>query len=250
MADIVADFVAESNALDALLATLSDRDWLTATPAEGWDVRDSVTHLAFANEIADEIARTGRSALRGSVGAPSVDALEREHLERGRAMAPADVLTWWRGTVTALAASIARVPSDSRLPWGPMEMGVRSFMTGRLMETWAHGLDCFDAVGQEPVDTARLHHVAYLGMSTLPYAFMVRGLPAPGAVRLVLDAPDGSDWRLGYASAPTLIEGSAGDWCRAVVRRDRRGERARLRGTGPDAAAVIENAQAYLAAPT
>jgi hypothetical protein len=87
-------------------------------------------------------------------------------------------------------------------------------------------------------------------MSTLPYAFMVRGLPAPGAVRLVLDAPDGSDWRFGYASAPTLIEGSAGDWCRAAVRRDRRGERARLRGTGPDAAAVIENAQAYLAAPT
>jgi uncharacterized protein (TIGR03084 family) len=250
MHEIVSDFVAESDALDALLATLSEDDWLSATPAEGWDIRDSVTHLAFANEIAAEIARTGRSAFMESISAQSVDTLEREHLERGRGMAPMDVLAWWRETVTALAASIDKVPLESRLPWGPMTMGVRSFMTGRLMETWAHGLDCFDAVGQEPADTARLHHVAYLGVSTLPYAFMVRGLPAPGAVRLVLEAPDGDDWRFGYASAPTLIEGAAGDWCRAVVRRDRRGERARLRGIGPDAAAVIENAQAYLAAPT
>jgi uncharacterized protein (TIGR03084 family) len=165
-------------------------------------------------------------------------------------MAPAAVLAWFAGTVRSLADSVRRVPRGERLQWGPMKMSVTSFMTARLMETWAHGLDCFEAVGREPVDTERLHHVAHLGLSTLPYAFMVRGLPAPGAVRLVLDAPDGSTWRLGYASAPTIIEGTAGDWCRAAVRRDRRGERARLRGIGPDAAAVIENAQSYLAAPT
>jgi uncharacterized protein (TIGR03084 family) len=250
MYEIVSDFVAESDALGALLATLSDDDWLTATPADGWDIRDSVTHLAFANELADEIARTGRSEFMESINAESVDALEQVQLDRGRAMAPSEVYVWWRESVTALASSVDKLPRDARVPWGPVTMGVRSFMTGRLMETWAHGLDCFDAMGHEPVDTDRLHHVAHLGLSALSYAFMVRGLPAPGAVGLVLEAPDGSTWRLGYASAPTIIEGSAGDWCRAAVRRDRRGERARLRGVGPDAAAVIENVQAYLSAPT
>jgi uncharacterized protein (TIGR03084 family) len=250
MHEIVSDFVAESDALDALLATLSDDDWLTATPADGWDIRDSVAHLAFANELADEIARTGRSGFMESITAESVDALSQVQLDRGRAMAPAEVYAWWRESVATLAGSVENLPPDARLPWGPMTMGIRSFMTGRLMETWAHGLDCFDAVGRDPVDTHRLLHVAHLGLSALPYAFMVHGLPAPGAVGLVLEAPDRSTWRLGYASAPTIIEGSAGDWCRAAVRRDRRGERARLRGVGPDAAAVIENVQAYLSAPT
>ncbi|MGN6474837.1 MAG: maleylpyruvate isomerase family mycothiol-dependent enzyme [Mycobacteriales bacterium] len=251
MDDIVSDFVAESDALDAFLSTLSDEQWLTPTPSAGWDVRDSVTHLAHANELADEIARTGRSEfMETALASGELDAVEREHLARGRAMGPAAVLDWFRQTVPALAESVRKLPPGDRLPWGPMKMSVTSFMTGRLMETWAHGLDCFDAVGRDPVDTMRLHHVAHLGLSTLPYAFMIRGLPAPGAVRLVLEAPDGSTWRLGYDSAPTLIEGSAGDWCRAAVRRDRRGERARLRGIGPDADAVIANAQAYLSAPT
>ncbi|HVV77209.1 MAG TPA: maleylpyruvate isomerase family mycothiol-dependent enzyme [Mycobacteriales bacterium] len=248
---IVADFVAESDALDALLATLSDEQWLTGTPAEGWDVRDSVTHLAFANELADEIARTGRSEfMEAALAGGDLDALEREHLARGRTMAPAEVLTWWRQTVGVLADSAANLTHDQRVPWGPMTMSSTSFMTGRLMETWAHGLDCFDAVGQESVDTDRLHHVAHLGLSSLPYAFMLRGLPAPGAVQLILDAPDGSVWRLGRQSAPSVIEGTAGDWCRVAVRRDRRGERERLRGIGPDAKAIIDNVQAYLAAPT
>lgn len=252
MGEIIADFVAESDALSALLSTLSDKQWLIATPAVGWDVRDSVTHVAFANELADEIARTGRSEfMEAAVAAGgSIGAKEEEHLERGRKMAPAEVLEWFDASVRGLAESVRKVPQGERLPWGPMKMSVGSFMTGRLMETWAHGLDCFDAVGVEPVDTDRLHHVAHLGLSSLPYAFMLRGLPAPGGVHLVLEAPDGSTWRLGRESAPTLIEGTAGDWCRVAVRRDRRGERERLRGRGIDAAAVITNVQAYLSAPT
>ncbi|HWC33585.1 MAG TPA: maleylpyruvate isomerase family mycothiol-dependent enzyme [Mycobacteriales bacterium] len=251
MDEIVSDFVAESNALDAMLATLAEDQWLVATPAAGWDVRDSVTHIAFANELAEEIARVGRSEfMETALAGGDLDALEREHLARGRGMAPAAVLEWWRGTVRGLAAAVAGLPHDSRLPWGPMKMSVTSFITGRLMETWAHGLDCFDAVDREPIDTARLRHVAHLGLGTLPYAFMLRGLPAPGPVRLELVAPDGSTWRLGDDTAPTVIKGSAGDWCRAAVRRDRRGERARLRGSGPDAEAVIANAQAYLSAPS
>ncbi len=250
MVDLVSDFVAESGALDELLSTLSDDEWLTPTPAEGWDIRDSVTHVAFANEIADEIARTGRSGfMEAALAGGSLAALEREHLDRGRRMPPEEVLAWWRDTVRVLAESVRDVPHSARLPWGPMTMGITSFMTGRLMETWAHGLDCFDAVGRVSVDRDRLHHVAYLGLSSLPYAFMSRGLPAPGGVQLVLEAPNGTTWRLGRESAPTVIEGTAGDWCRAAVHRDRRGERERLRGTGVDAAAVIANVQAYLAAP-
>jgi hypothetical protein len=65
-------------------------------------------------------------------------------------------------------------------------------------------------------------------------------------VQLRLTSPSGDEWRLGDDDAPTVIEAAAGDWCRVAVRRDRRGERERLKGTGPDADNVIAHARAYL----
>jgi uncharacterized protein (TIGR03084 family) len=145
-----------------------------------------------------------------------------------------------------LRDALAEMDTTRRLPWGPNVLSPTSFVTARLMETWAHGLDCFDAVGAEPTDTDRLRHIALLGIRALPYAFLVAGLEGPGPVRLELEAPSGGTWRLGPDDAPTVIEATAGDWCRAAVRRDRRGERSRLRGSGPDAANVIDHVRAYL----
>jgi len=247
MTEIVDDFEAESTALDALLGQLTDEQWLTPTPADGWDVRDSITHLAVANELAEECARTGRSeTMEKVISGGGVEDYEREHLELGRQRSPGDVLQWWRGSVVTLAGALRAVAPDQRLPWGPMQMSLKSFTTARLMETWAHGLDCFDAVGVTPVDTARLQHVALLGVRSLPYAFMLRGLAAPGPVRLELKAPDGDEWRVGPDDAATVVSGTAGDWCRVACQRDRCGERARLTAEGPDATAVVQNAQAYL----
>jgi uncharacterized protein (TIGR03084 family) len=194
--------------------------------------------------------REGRfTAYEALAAAGSLPAFEEQHLARGRGMAPAQVRAWWLETCVDLAAALDVAPEEARIPWGPNRMSVSSFTTARLMETWAHGLDCFDAVGVAPTDTDRLRHVALLGLRTLPYAFAVQGLPAPGPVRLELMAPDGATmWRLGAEDAPSLVSGSAGDWCRAAVRRDRRGERDRLTAAGPDGLAVVAHVQAYLAA--
>ena len=45
-------------------------------------------------------------------------------------------------------------------------MSAMSFATARLMETWAHGQDVRDALGLEPAVSARLRHVADLGVRT------------------------------------------------------------------------------------
>ena len=44
---LCADLAAEHAALDAVVAGLDDAGWSTATPAEGWDVRDTIGHLAY-----------------------------------------------------------------------------------------------------------------------------------------------------------------------------------------------------------
>jgi uncharacterized protein (TIGR03084 family) len=250
---VLADHGDEVAALDALLSTLSDDEWLKATPAEGWDVRDCVAHLAVGDEMALECVvmdRVPDDMQRGmdavGAGLEAAAMFEQELVERGRVLAPGDVASWWRAGNVALRDALSEMDTSRRLPWGPNVLSPASFVTARLMETWAHGLDCFDGVGVEPTDTDRLRHIALLAIRALPYAFFVAGLDAPGPVRLTLQAPGGGEWRIGPDDAPTVIEAAASDWCRVAVRRDRRDERSRLSGTGPDAANVIRHVRAYL----
>jgi uncharacterized protein (TIGR03084 family) len=250
---LIADLAAEADALDGLLSGLAPEQWLTPTPARGWDVRDSVAHIAIGDGLAYECVASNRvprlmqegleAILEGDVAAK---AFELKMIGRGRQMSADAVHRWWRTGNGALCGVLAGVDPSVRLPWGPNRMSPASFTTARVMETWAHGLDCFDAVGAAPVDTDRLHHVAELSVRALPYAFMINGVDSPGAVRVELDAPSGARWLVGPDDAPTVIRGTASDWCRVAVHRDRRDERSRLQGSGPDADDVIRYVQAYL----
>jgi uncharacterized protein (TIGR03084 family) len=213
-------------------------------------VRDSVVHLAYADDLAHEYASDGPGELAASVAAAlssgDVAAFEVQMKARGRAMSPRAVLEWWRSSGARLRDVLRGLDARARLPWGPMEMSARSFATARLMETWAHGLDCFAAASVEPMDTDRLRHVAWLSVRALPYAFASPGLDPPGAVRLSLVLPSGARWTSGSDGAPTVITGTASDWCRVAVRRDRADERSRLHATGPDAEAILTHVRAYL----
>src|SRR5688572_23177889 len=57
---LIADLAAEADALDGLLSGLSAEQWLTATPARGWDVRDSVAHIAIGDGLARECVTSNR----------------------------------------------------------------------------------------------------------------------------------------------------------------------------------------------
>lgn len=253
LAALVGDLADEADALDALLTTLDDSSWATPTPAAGWDVRDSVAHIAIGNELATEcvtqrrVPRLMQEGLEAILaGETAAKAFELKMLARGRQMSPSDVRRWWRAGNAALCDALASADPVTRLPWGPNRMSPASFTTARVMETWAHGLDCFDATGVEPTYTDRLRHVADLSVRALPYAFMINGMDAPGSVRVELEAPSGATWSIGPDDASTVIRGAASDWCRVAVHRDRADERSRLRGEGPDARDVIRYVQAYL----
>jgi len=49
---LLADLGAEEAALDRVVADLDPAAWATPTPAEGWDVRDSIAHLAWTEDLA------------------------------------------------------------------------------------------------------------------------------------------------------------------------------------------------------
>ena len=58
------------------------------------------------------------------------------------------------------------------MPWFGPPMSPTSMATARFMETWAHALDVYDALGIEPEPTDRIRHVAHLGVRTRDFAFV------------------------------------------------------------------------------
>jgi uncharacterized protein (TIGR03084 family) len=250
---LCADLVAEEADLDALIAPLDDAAWDIATPAEGWALRDQISHLAFFEERGRE-ALTEPDVFNAGLEAALADprgsgVLIAEHLRAGRAMDPAALLAWWRRERAALLAALEDAPPDARVPWYGPPMNPMSFGTARLMETWAHGQDIADAVGTARRPTARLRHVAHLGVRTRGFSYMVRGLPAPDApVRVELDAPDGSVWEWGPADAPDVVRGTALDFCLVVTQRRNRAD-VGLTVIGAAANEWMDIAQAFAGEP-
>jgi uncharacterized protein (TIGR03084 family) len=161
----------------------------------------------------------------------------------------ADVLGAWRAARTNALAQFAPLDDHDRIFWGAGPMSARSFADARLMETWAHGLDCFAALNVEPVDTARLKRIAGLGWRALPYAFRVAGVAPTGdprSVALDLTGPEGEQWWLGPAQSSDVVRGTASDWCRVATRR-LAVQSTSLSATSPLAAAALGVARAYLA---
>jgi uncharacterized protein (TIGR03084 family) len=165
---------------------------------------------------------------------------------RGRRQTGAEVLAWWEDASAVEREVLARLDATTRVPWG---LGMRppSFVTARLMESWAHGLDIRAALGVPAVDTDRIRHVAWLGTRALPYAFSVAGREPPeGELRVELTLPSRATWEFGPPDAPNRITGSAGEYCRLFVQRMSLADTHGLCAAGDGAVAALEVARAFL----
>ncbi|MFF3621343.1 TIGR03084 family metal-binding protein [Streptomyces sp. NPDC002467] len=247
VAAVYADLREESRELDALVGELSGREWVRPTPAPGWSIAHQIAHLHWTDRAA-LLSLTDAAAfglmVEEALKAP--DSFVDEGAEDGAKLPPAELLARWRATRTALDEALAAASPETRFPWYGPPMKAASMASARLMETWAHGQDVADALGVRRAPTARLRHVARIGVRARDYAFAVRGLAAPTEeFRVELEAPDGSGvWSYGPADAAQRITGPALDFCLLVTQRAHRADLA-LTATGPDADRWLDIAQAF-----
>jgi uncharacterized protein (TIGR03084 family) len=231
--DVLADLAAESSAVDDLVSGLSDEDWATGTPAAGWTIAHQIAHLAWTDRAA-HLAATSPEGFAAEL-VKAADNAERyvdSGAEEGAALPPAELLASWRSVRAALAKALRDLPPGTKTPWYGPPMSAASVATGRLMETWAHGQDIADALGVRTDPTARLRHIAHLGVRTRAYGYLVHGQQTPDdEVRVELAAPDGSIWTWGPAGAESRVTGPALDFCLLVTQRRNRADLA-LRATG------------------
>ncbi len=246
MREILSDLVAEQQYLDQFLQRTNIRDWAIETPAEGWTIHDTVSHLASFEEYAYNALEEGGSRLTEAADYPSFDAFTLAGVERGRPMRPQDTIDWWREARARVVDSLSRKAASDRVPWFAGTMSARTFATTRLMETWAHGLDIHAALGQEPEDTPRLRHIAWLAWKTLPYAFELAGQVYEQPVRVEVIGPAYAKYVFGPEDTDQVIKGSTGDWCRVAVHRMPSDQAISLDAHGPVAEMALKVVRAHL----
>lgn len=262
MREILSDLVAEQQQLDQFLQTLRDRQWATPTPAEGWTIQDTVSHLAYTEAFAADVLERGRERI-DEEDVASVDEWTQRGVDEGRGRRHQEIIEWWRFGRADVVEALSRMVATDRVPWIYGDMSARTFATMRLMETWAHGLDIKAAIlgritpldeppedadeeWEDPLaDTPRLRHIAALGQKTLPFAFSQAGEDYPDSgIRVEVMGPLYAAWRFGPEDTDQVIKGMAGDWCRVVVQRVE-AEDTGLKAVGEHAETALRIARAY-----
>jgi uncharacterized protein (TIGR03084 family) len=238
-----------------LLAEQSDlrdlvdgRDLSTATPAEPWDVRDSLSHLA-GSDVEATLSLTDPDAFLAKLPtiALDIEGFLTGQLTERRALSHDDFLAQWQQGFDAMLTAFDKVAPGTKLPWYGPPMSPASFATARLMEYWAHGQDIADGLGVTRRPTARLRHICHLGYRTRGFAYVNRGLPPPtDDVRLELTAPDGETWT--YGAGDAAVTGTAVDFCLLVTQRRHRDD-VDLTATSREADEWLSFAQCFAGPP-
>jgi uncharacterized protein (TIGR03084 family) len=255
---VLADLTAEGDRLRAAVAGLDEDCWATPTPAEGWTVATQIAHLLWTDEVAvlaagsltEDGKRAWEEVVLQAIDDPS-GYVDKSALELAQ-LPPADLLARWDAGRTSLADALRAFPAGHKMPWFGPPMSPTSMATARLMETWAHGLDVYDAlssIAEVPEPTDRIRHVAHLGVRTRNFAFGTHGLIPPAEeFRVELTAPSGATWTWGPDDAAQQVSGSAYDFCRLVTQRIHRDD-TDLVAVGADAEQWLTIAQAFAGPP-
>ena len=199
---IVDDLAAEQAALDDLVRNLDEEQWAIPSPAAGWNVRDEIAHLAFFDDVAvKSISGEGEARfaeLEAAMRSGDTDFIRSP----GEGRSGREVLAWWR---EARAAVVGRIPWDrARCPnaVGAQSNGGGELVHRYLMETWAHGLDCFMALGVEPWTANGSATVSHRDRA-IPNALSEAGvvMPAPlDDLAVEVCSPTGDLWRFGHST--------------------------------------------------
>jgi uncharacterized protein (TIGR03084 family) len=256
-ASVRVDLIAEQNALDQAVSSLTDEQWALPTASERWSVADQIAHLTYFDEtaawaVSDPDRFTASLDGLADVFAPDApaDTMDRLTLGALRALSTSNLLHAWRTNRRVLADAAATLADDDRVIWYGPSMGAKSFLTARLMECWAHGQHALDAVGIDRESTDRLQHIAQLGVITRKWTYLNRGDEMPAAaVRVELVAPSGATWTYGPDDAQQSVVGAAEDFC-LVVTQCRHVDATGLTITGDDALDWMNKAQAFAGSAT
>ena len=213
-----ADFLEESNVLIELVNGLENVQFEQQTQFKNWTINDILVHLHFWNlgadlSLNDPDAFTAMfEELFGALKAGRL----RDHengkiVDRGK-----DLVEAWSAHSRDMGKRWQNVDPKTRVKWAGPDMSVRSSMSARQMEVWAHGQAIFDMLGKDRPESDRIKNIVVLGINAFGWSHKVHGLEIPETMPTVsLVSPSGEVWTFGEGKEQ--IEGSAVEFCQVVT---------------------------------
>ncbi len=247
----VQDFLDINEDLAAILQDLPDSDWSLETGFKSWTINDVIKHLYIWNEVADlsridrELAGRNLDEILASLAKIGIRRTEdARETKSGRALYDA-----WVKQFRDMAGNWRDIDPKTRMRWAGPDMSARSMVTGRIMETWAHGQSVFDLLGLDQPTNDNIKNIVVLGMNTFGWGHIVHGESVPETVPYVeLIAPSGEVWSFGPAQDNERITGLAYEFAQ-VVTQTRNINDTKLTVTGPVATNWMKIAQCFAGPP-
>ncbi len=216
------DFEEESKALHNLLQDLDEADFEQETLFKSWTINDVIGHLHMFNVAAELSLKDEPAFLKFSEGL--MEALNEPGGMLGFTNAWLDGLKGralfaaWIENSVSMARAFEPIDPKRRLKWIGPDMSALSYVTARLMETWAHGQAIYDLCGVERENHDRIRNIAVMGVNTFGWTFRNRELPVPEPAPYVrLIAPSGAIWEWNDPAAGSRVEGEAVAFCQVVT---------------------------------
>lgn len=216
------DYRDECDALYALLADVDAARYSQPTQFKRWTLDDVLGHLHMFDYAARLTLESPQAfgafweSLTSSMAAGhSMVDYTRIWL---RGCAGRELVQRWHEFSGQVAAEYAQVDPAQRVKWAGPDMSVRSCISARQMETWAHGQAAFDLLGVERAEHDRIRNIVIMGVNTFGWTFAVRGRAVPSAKPHVrLQSPSGAWWTWNEPDDRNRVEGSAVEFCRVVT---------------------------------
>lgn len=216
------DFHDESEALYSLIKPVDEEEFAKPTQFKNWTINDVIGHLHMWNWAAD-LSLNDSAAFEKFLGSliehfgagGNLRQFETNWLEglNGRKL-----LDRWREFYSDMSKRFEVADPDLRVKWAGPDMDVRSHISARLMETWAHGQEIYDQLGVVRENTDRIKNIAFLGVKTFSWTFKNRQMEVPESKPYIrLTAPSGEIWEWNDPSGDNLVEGSATEFCQVVT---------------------------------
>ena len=216
------DFLKESKLLYDLLKNSHEADLELITQFKNWSINDVIGHLYLFNV----------AAIKTVDGAKSFDDFFMPFLkllQKGQSMVQAQVpwlnglsnhmlLNKWWNSCLELEILYSLVDPKLRVKWAGPEMSARSSITARQMETWSHGHEVFDRLGQKRKEGDHIKNIVHLGVSTFEWTFVNRNIQLPETKPFVLlNLPSETTISYNEQDDDNFIKGSAVEFCQVVT---------------------------------
>ena len=215
-------FKEESDALYKLLINADKNSFKLKTQFKSWTINDVLYHLHVWNIAAllslknenkfKEFMQNFMEAVKSGNSAREYEKILSDNTEG------LDLLNLWKETYEKISNEFAKSDPKKRVKWAGPDMSVRSSITARHMETWAHGQEIFDQLGFERIDTDRIKNIVVIGVNTFGWTYINRNLSIPEKMpKLSLLSPSNELWEWNEDNEENMISGSATEFSQVVT---------------------------------